>query len=212
MLWLLQDDKHKRITISSQACLQTIYNIITASGLWTYPHWILTRPQVAFFLNAHTHRRAHKWIKHCAIYMMYSLKIHQHLTFRSNTNTRESERGRQNSLFLISGKTMQVQKNLIEKLHECKLSLVGARWMLRTTKRRRGGIRLISTWVTLLLQYGVWPSETEGRKTFALGNERGELQRGQWYPTNGGYSLGLITLKHTQRQPGERLCQQVLWK
>lgn len=86
--------------------------------------------------------------------MMYSLKICRHLTFRSNTNTRESERGRQNSLFLISGKTMQVQKNLIEKLHECKLSLVGARWMLRTTKKRRGGnqVKINLSDITITIQ------------------------------------------------------------
>lgn len=55
--------------------------------------------------------------------MTYSLKICLHLTFRSNINTHESERETQNSLFPISGKTMQLQKNLIEKLYECKLSL-----------------------------------------------------------------------------------------
>lgn len=33
--------------------------------------------------------RARAWIKHGAIYMMYSLKMCRHLTFKSNTNIRE---------------------------------------------------------------------------------------------------------------------------
>lgn len=57
--------------------------------------------------------------------MMYSSKICLHLTFRSNTNTHESDQETQNSVFPIARKTMQLQKNLIEKLYECKLSLFG---------------------------------------------------------------------------------------
>ncbi len=122
--------------------------------------------------------------------MMYSLKICQHLTFRSNTNTHESEREPQNSVFLISDKTTQlyIKKNLIENLPECKLNLVGANGCY-TLQSERGGIKLKSTWVTLLLPYCVWPWETEGGKTFALGNERREAL----YRENNGIQLAAAT-------------------
>lgn len=181
--WLPRGDKHKRITISSQACLQTIYNIITASGLWTHPRWILTRIQVSFLKNVHAHKRARtRWIKHCVIYMMYSLKICQHLTLRSNTNTHESERGTQNSLFLISGQNNAIvrKKNLIEKSAvNINWASLGANGSYILQSEREGGIKLISTWVTLLLPYSV--------------REDSGIQIAAATP------FGLITLKNTHR-------------
>lgn len=39
------------------------------------------------------------------------------------------------------------------------------------------------------------------------------LRSGEDNASGGGRSLGFITLKtHTESRPGERLCQQVLWK
>lgn len=66
-------------------------------------------------------------------------------------------------------------------------------------KVRAGEIKLISTGVTLPLPYSVCPWKKEGKKTFALGKERGELQRAQWYPTSSDCSLCLITLEHAYR-------------
>lgn len=77
--------------------------------------------------------------------MMYSLRICQHLTFRSNINIHESEGETQNSVSPPFLKNNAIaKKNLIEKLYECKLSLLGANgWYILECERWR--IKLIST-------------------------------------------------------------------
>lgn len=76
-VWLPRGDKHKRISISSQACLQTIYNIITACRLRRRPRWILTRPQVVF-LNVVAN--VHMMNKTLEIYSLSSLQTCQNFS------------------------------------------------------------------------------------------------------------------------------------
>lgn len=114
--------------------------------------------------------------------MTYSLKICLHLTFRSNINTHESERETQNSLFPISGKTMQLQKNLIEKLYECKLSLFWGAMDVTYCKVRAGNqVNTNLSDITISIQFDCTRQRAKKHLHFSMKEKR--ARRGQGYST-----------------------------
>lgn len=123
-VWLPRGDKHKRISISSLACLQTIYNILTACRLRRRPRWIPTRPQVVF-LNAATHVRTMN--KTLETYMTCSLQTCQTSFQKSNTDTGERHKPQARSIPAQQKKSKRTKrKSNRKKPHECKWDLVGA--------------------------------------------------------------------------------------
>lgn len=66
---------------------------------------------------------------------------------------------------------LQKKKNLILKLHECKLSLLGGNGCYILQSERRGNqVNITLSDITKTVLFWLW--EVEGEKTFALSNEQ----------------------------------------